>query len=217
MAFRDRSEAGRLLAHQLAGPRRLPAPPVVLGLPRGGVPVGYEIARVLGAPLDVLVVRKLGHPAQPELGLGAIGEDGVRVINEQLVSQLRLRPGALDAIARREAVELRRRVLAYRGGRPRVPVVDRVVVIVDDGLATGFTARAGVEMLRRAGAGRVVLAVPVAPPPTVEALASVTDDLVCLVQPAGFSGIGEWYDDFHQVSDHEVCRLLVAAASGADG
>lgn len=212
MAFRDRFEAGRLLGDRLARTRWAQTRPVVLGLPRGGVPVAAEIAGVLRAPLDVLVVRKLGHPGQPELGLGALGEGGVRVINDRLVAQLGIRPEVLDAVAQREGAELRRRVQAYRGDRPRLAVDGRVVVIVDDGLATGFTARAGVEIVRGGGAGPVVLAVPVAPASTLDALAGEVDDVVCLARPVDFLGIGEWYVDFHQVSDAEVRRLLADAA-----
>jgi putative phosphoribosyl transferase len=216
MAFRDRFEAGRLLGDRLARTRWAPTRPVVLGLPRGGVPVAAEIARALRAPLDVLVVRKLGHPGQPELGLGAIGEGGVRVTNDRLVTQLGIGPEVLDAVARREGAELRRRVQAYRGDRPQLAVDGRVVVVVDDGLATGFTARAGVEIVRRRGAGHVVLAVPVAPASTLDALAGEVDDVVCPARPDDFLGIGEWYSDFHQVSDAEVRRLLAPAAAEAD-
>jgi putative phosphoribosyl transferase len=230
MGFRDRAEAGRLLAGALrsgaAGPDApdlhtagagAPSasgagrePPVVLGLPRGGIPVAAEVAGALEAPLDVLVVRKLGYPYQPELGLGAIGEGGVRVVNRHLVQQLGVTPATLEAVARREDVELRRRVDLYRRGRPRIPLDGRDVVVVDDGLATGFTARAGVEIVRRSGARRVVLAVPVAPRATLEAIADAVDELVCVFVPADFSGIGEWYDDFAQVSDDEVHRRLAA-------
>ena len=215
MAFRDRTEAGRRLAERL---RSLPAPPpVVEAMPRGGVPVGYEIARALGAPLDVLLVRKLGYPMQPELGLGAIGEAGVRIVNEQLVKDLGVPRAVLEEIARREGAELERRLRAYRGDRPPVPVAGRCAVVVDDGLATGFTARAGIEVLRRRGAGRVLLAVPVAPLETVEELSSVADAVVCLEQPLGFTGIGQWYGDFRQVSDAEVSRYLAAASPAGPG
>ncbi|MFP5257178.1 MAG: phosphoribosyltransferase [Acidimicrobiia bacterium] len=206
MRFVDRTDAGRRLA-QLIGDRGQP-PPVVVALPRGGVPVAAEIARALGAPLDVLVVRKLGHPQQPELGVGAVGEGGVTVLNEALLRRTELDPAALSAIEAREREEVARRVARYRGDRPRVPVTGRTVIVVDDGLATGFTARAAVELLRRAGAGRVVLAVPVAPPDTLAALRPLVDELVCLHSPAEMWAIGQWYEDFTQTTDDEVTRLL---------
>jgi putative phosphoribosyl transferase len=212
--FRDRAEAGRRLAERLGevGAEQ----PVVVGLPRGGVPVAAEIARSLGSPLDVLVVRKLGHPQQPELGLGAIGEGGTRVLNERLIAHLRVSRDALQEIAAREDVELARRIALYRGDRPRAPVAGRTVVLVDDGLATGFTARAAVEVLRQAGARKVVLAIPVAPRDTVTELRRVADEVVCLEAPARFRSIGEWFDDFHQVRDTEVNNLITTAFKGAE-
>jgi putative phosphoribosyl transferase len=204
--FRDRAEAGRKLGQRLAGLDL--DRPVVVGLPRGGVPVAAEVARALGAPLDVIVVRKLGCPGQPELGLGAVGEDGVRLVNERLRSDLRVTAEQFDAVVQRETAELERRVARYRNGRAPLGVEDRTVVLVDDGLATGFTAGAAIEVLRRQGAGRVVLAVPVAPADTVAELRGVADDVVALVTPSAFLAIGFWYDDFTQVSDSEVRRLL---------
>jgi len=217
MPFRDRTEAGRRLAERLAGrlsPGRVSVhgPTIVLGMPRGGIPVAHEIAKALRLPLDVLVVRKLGYPGQPELGLGAIGEGGVRVINERLVAQLRVPSSVLDQVARGEGEELERRLRTYRDGRPPVPVSGSTVVIVDDGLATGFTAMAGIEVLRRRGVSRIVLAIPVAPPSTVALMRSLADDVVCLEQPNDFFGIGEWYSDFHQVPDEEVRSLLADIA-----
>jgi predicted phosphoribosyltransferase len=182
---------------------------------RGGVPVAAEIARALAARLDVVVVRKLGHPHQPELGLGAIAEGGVRVVNAALVEQLHVDAAVLDAVAGRELEELERRVRAYRGDRPPVPVAGRTVVVVDDGLATGSTARAAIEALRRRGAARVVLAVPVGPPGAVASLGSAADEVVCAEVTERFSGISEWYEDFHQVGDEEVARLLADSAAGA--
>jgi putative phosphoribosyl transferase len=211
MRFRDRRDAGRQLAGRLG---RLAAQrPVVVGLPRGGVPVAHEIARALGAPLDVVVVRKLGHPSQPELGVGAIGEGGVRLLNERLIHETGVRDEQLDPVIDREAAELERRVRRYRGDRPATSVADRTVVVVDDGLATGFTAWAAVEVLRRHGAARIVLAVPVAPVATVERLRAHVDELVCLETPETFWAIGQFYDDFDQVTDEEVTALL--AADGA--
>jgi putative phosphoribosyl transferase len=207
--FRDRVDAGRQLAGQL---ERLRAEhPVVIGLPRGGVPVAAEVARVLDAPLDVLVVRKLGHPLQPELGIGAIGEGGAIVLNRELVNQLQVSPEAIREVRAREEVELARRVARYRGDGARVPVEGRTVVLVDDGLATGFTARAAIDVLRHLGAGRVVLAVPVAPADTVAELRALADDVVCVEMPAPFRSIGEWYVDFSQVGDAEVTDLLARA------
>jgi predicted phosphoribosyltransferase len=210
MTFLDRGDAGRRLAALLP----VDASAVVVGMARGGVPVAFEVARILGAALDVVVVRKLGHPRQPELGLGAIAEDGVRLVNAELVEKLDVSPDTLDAVAGRESVELERRVAAYRGDRPAVAVEGRTAIVVDDGLATGFTARAAVAVMRGRGAARVVVAVPVGPPATLEALREVADDVVCVEPTQRFVGISEWYEDFHQVSDEEVARLLAEAAGG---
>jgi putative phosphoribosyl transferase len=206
MAFLDRSDAGRRLAALLVE-KDLPDP-VVEGMARGGVPVAHVVANVLGAPLDVVVVRKLGHPNQPELGLGAIAESGVRLVNETLVEQLRVPPDVIDAVAARELEELERRLRTYRGDRPPVPVEGRTAIVVDDGLATGFTARAAVEVMRHRGASSVVVAVPVGPPGAVQSLRGVADEVVCVEITERFFGISEWYVDFHQVSDAEVARLL---------
>jgi len=191
---------------------RMVGPMVVEGMARGGVPVAVEIARVLAAPLDVVVVRKLGHPHQPELGLGAIAEDGVRLVNARLVAQLGVTGDMIDAVAAREAVELERRVRVYRRGRPPLPVEGRTAIVVDDGLATGFTARAAIEVMRRRRAARVVLAVPVGPPGAVAALGEVADEVVCVEVTERFLGISEWYEDFHQVGDDEVANLLAQFA-----
>ncbi len=208
--FVDRHEAGRRLAEALQGSRS--EDPVVLGLPRGGVPVAAEVASALHAPLDVLVVRKLGCPWQPELGVGAIGEAGIRVVNAPLVERLEISKGQLDEIAAREADELARRVRRFRGDRPPVPVEGRTVILVDDGLATGFTARAGIEVLRRRGAHRVILAVPVAPRDALEEIRALADEVVVLEIPAYFFAIGEFYVDFGQTSDEEVADLLARVA-----
>lgn len=211
--FCDRRDAGRQLADKL---RELAATrPVVLGLPRGGVSVAAEVARALEAQLDVLVVRKLGCPGQPELGVGAIGEDGIRVLNEDLITRAGMTATDLERVATRELIELERRVQRYRGGRRRVPVAGRTVIVIDDGLATGSTARAALEVVRRRGARRVVLAVPVAPAHTVKELASVADEVVCLHRPETFWAIGQFYDDFAQVSDEEVVDSLTQTPSGS--
>ncbi|MEV7402971.1 phosphoribosyltransferase [Streptomyces sp. NPDC091267] len=210
MLFSDRAEAGQRLAEALrplAGSR-----PVVLGLPRGGVPVAFAVAQELGAPLDVIVVRKLGVPHHPELGFGAIGEGGVRVISEDIVSRSRTTPQELASVQRAEEAELLRRARAFRGTRPRIPLDGRCVIIVDDGIATGATALAACEVARAQGAARVVLAVPVAPPDTAERLRGGVDELVCLSTPVRFSAVGEWYQDFGQTPDEEVVSLLARAA-----
>ncbi len=189
--------------------------PIVLALPRGGVPVAAEVARSLGAPLDVIVVRKLGVPFQPELGFGAIGEGGIRVLDHDLIRRIHLSERDIAEVEANERRELHRRVRLYRGGRPPTDVVGRTVVIVDDGLATGGTARAAVQVVRAMGARRIVLAVPVAPSGTVRELESEADQVVCLVTPSPFYGVGQWYDDFSQTSDDEVADLLLQAESPA--
>jgi predicted phosphoribosyltransferase len=199
-------DAGQQLARALT-PLALPRP-IVLALPRGGVPVGAEVARALPAPLDVVLVRKLGVPRQPELAMGAIGENGVRVLNEEVLRGVDISPAQLAQVEARERVELERRVAQYRGGRPPVPVADRSAIIVDDGLATGSTARAAIQVVRALGAANVVLAVPVAPPDTVRALEQVADVVVAVVTPTPMWAIGAWYDDFSQTTDEEVVRLL---------
>jgi predicted phosphoribosyltransferase len=226
MAFADRRDAGRRLAALLEASgsvaRQRPQQPpgetaVVMGMARGGVPVAFEVATALHAPLDVVVVRKLGHPRQPELGLGAIAEDGVRIVNDALVGRLAVSGDVIDAVAARQTLELERRLRVYRGDRPPVPVRGRTAVVVDDGLATGFTARAAVEVMRRRAAARVVLAVPVAPPDAVDALRAVADDVECVETTEAFFGLSEWYEDFAQVSDEEVTRLLALGARHGDG
>ena len=215
--FADRVEAGRRLAAQLA--TVVDTPVVVLGLPRGGVPVAAEVAAALGAPLDVIVVRKLGVPHQPELGMGAIGEDGVRVINAEIVRATRVTEDDLRQVEARERGELERRARAYRGDRSRLPLDDRVAVIVDDGIATGSTAKAACMIARAHGARRVVLAVPVAPPGWDQRMGDAADAYVAVETPEPFLAIGYFYDDFDQVSDDEVIECLDRAAtrSGFDG
>ncbi|MFB8115667.1 phosphoribosyltransferase family protein [Streptomyces sp. NPDC055962] len=213
MLFTDRTDAGRQLARALGRLETLR--PVVLGLPRGGVPVAFEVARSLGAPLDVIVVRKLGVPSHPELGFGAIGEGGVRVISDEIVRRAGVRERDLLSVERAEEAELLRRARAYREGRPRLPLRGRTVVVVDDGVATGATARAACRVVRAQGATRVVLAVPVASPDTAARLREDVDEVVCLATPSLFSAVGEWYTDFSQTSDEEVVALLARAAGGA--
>ncbi len=212
MPFRDRHDAGMQLAALLGD---LAAEhPVVLALPRGGVPVAFEVARSLDAPLDVIVVRKLGFPGQPELAMGAIGEDGARVVNEDLRRRAGVSDADLAVVERRERSELERRAARFRSGRRPVPIAGRTVVVVDDGLATGSTALAALQVARAHGAARVVLAVPVAPPETIHEMRRHADDVVCVETPASMVAIGPWYDDFRQTSDEEVVRLLDAARGG---
>lgn len=212
MRFRDRQDAGRQLAEELDHLRD--EDPVVLALPRGGVPVAAEVADRLDAPMDVLVVRKLGLPRQPELGVGAVGEGGATVHNRDLLDQLGLRPEDLDAVVTRETTEVQRRIDRYRGDRAAVDVADRTAIVVDDGIATGSTVRAAVEVLQQRGAARVVVAVPVGPTPAIDDLRSLADEVVCLSSPTPFQAVGPHYDDFHQVSDDEVVAGLQAARSG---
>ena len=211
MLFRDRRDAGRKLARMLGAYRGADA--VVLALPRGGVPVACEVAHVLDLPLDVLLVRKLGVPRQPELAMGAIGENGVRVVNARVVGPLGVSDNELERVETRERAELDRRATVYRGKNDRVALRGRTTIIVDDGLATGASARAAAHVVRELGATRIVLAVPVAPRDTVKELedANDIDDVVVVAQPDHFHAIGEWYDDFRQLTDDEVVRLLSEA------
>ena len=211
--FRDRREAGRQLGERLGPYARLR--PVVVALPRGGVPVAAAIAERLEAPLDVIVIRKIGLPWQPELAVGAIAEGDVCLLDQALISWAGLTRDDVDAAIARERVELDRRVRAYRGERAPVPLDGRVVILVDDGLATGYTARAAIEVLKRRGAGRVVLAVPVAPADTVALMRDIADEVVALQVPAWFSSIGQHYEDFRQVPDVEVMALLDQSAGSS--
>ena len=186
---------------------------VVLGLPRGGVPVAFEVARELDAPLDVIVVRKLGVPYQPELGMGAIGEDGVRVLNHEVLAMARVSEDEVAAVERSERAELERRATRYRGSTPRSSLVGRTAVVVDDGIATGSTARAACQVARAHGASRVILAVPVAPRSSLGLLDEVADELLCLATPEPFYAVGQFYRDFSQTSDEEVVELLERAAT----
>lgn len=213
MVFQDRVDAGRRLATALRHLRDEPA--VVLGLPRGGVPVAFEVAQALGAPLDVIVVRKLGVPLQPELGMGAIGEGGVRIINDDVVRLARITGPELAAVEQRERLELERRARRFRGNRPRLALQGRTAVIVDDGIATGSTARAACQVARAQGAARIVLAVPVGPPGWATRIGRAADEVVCLETPEPFWAIGQFYADFSQGSDEEVLACLERAGRAA--
>ncbi|ETW21289.1 phosphoribosyl transferase [Mycobacterium gastri 'Wayne'] len=207
--FEDRSDAGRQLAQRLKhlygrGAQGV----VVLGLPRGGVPVAFEVAKALQAPLDVLVVRKLGVPFQPELAFGAIGEDGVRVLNDSVVYAANLEDADMEAVERAQRIELRRRAERFRGGRERIPLTGRIAVIVDDGIATGATAKAGCQVARAHGASTVILAVPIGPDDVVARFAGYADEVVCLQTPPLFFAVGQGYRNFAQTSDDEVIALL---------
>ena len=210
--FADRGDAGRKLAESLA--RFRDEQPIVVALPRGGVPVGFEVARALDAPLDIALVRKIGAPYQPEYGIGAIAEGGVRVIRSEDIEMTGITAEQIDEITARETEELERRARIYRGDREPIPVEGRTVIVVDDGIATGGTAVAAARVLRHRGAARVILAVPVGPPGCEIRLADEFDRVICLEEPHGFFGIGQFYVDFGQVSDDEVVELLTAAHPG---
>jgi putative phosphoribosyl transferase len=207
MIFTDRREAGRELASKLREYAKR-ADVVVLALPRGGVPVAFEVAEVLDAPLDIFVVRKIGMPGQPEFAIGAIASGGVRVMSEDIVRMYGVPASAIDAVARRELAELERREREYHQGRPMIDVVNRTVILVDDGLATGSSMRAAVQAVRALRPARVVVAVPVGAPDTCEDLAAAADAVVCARMPEPFSAVGLWYRDFSQTSDEEVRALL---------
>ncbi|WP_020659159.1 phosphoribosyltransferase family protein [Amycolatopsis benzoatilytica] len=209
MPFTDRTEAGRRLGERLDGFRGEDV--VVLGLPRGGVPVAFEVARALDAPLDVIVVRKLGVPYQPELALGAIGEGDVRVVNDEVMHRTQVSAEELAAVERAERGELRRRVEKFRAGRDRVSLTGRTALIVDDGVATGSTARAACQVARAQGAARVILAVPVGAADAIQSLRADADSVICLETPVWFLAVGQWYRDFRQTSDDDVAALLRAA------
>ncbi|HEU5349629.1 MAG TPA: phosphoribosyltransferase [Ktedonobacterales bacterium] len=211
MRFRDRRDAGRALATRLMAYADRPDV-VVLALPRGGVPVGFQVATALHAPLDVFLVRKLGVPGQEELAMGAIASGGVRVLNRDVVEAWSISKNVIEQVAAAEGRELERRERAYRDDLPALNVTDRVVILVDDGLATGATMRAALAGLRQMQPSRLVVAVPVAPESVFQELGSVADEMVCVETPEPFYGVGLWYDDFSPTSDAEVRSLLRLAA-----
>ena len=210
-AFANRTEAGRQLAEKLekyVGRDDV----IVLGLPRGGVPVAYEVAKRLRAPLDVFIVRKLGVPGFEELAAGAIASGGVRVLNQDVVRAIPYAEEAIEAVTAKETTELERREQIYREGRPAPELKGRIVILVDDGLATGATMRAAVKALKQRGAAKIVVAVPVGPPDTCRELAEEADETICLSAPAFFQAVGQHYEDFSQTSDEDVRELLSSAA-----
>lgn len=211
MLFHDRSEAGEKLAAALAPYANRPDV-LVLALPRGGVPLAYEVAEALRAPLDVLVVRKLGVPGQEELAMGAVASGGVRVLYDAVVRELHIPEDEIDAVTSEEEFELKQREKLYRGDRPAMDVRGQIVILVDDGIATGSTARAAIAALRPRQPARIVLAVPVAPPESCEELDDEVDELVCLVRPKPFLAVGQWYRNFLPVSDAEVHDLIERAS-----
>jgi len=214
--FVDRQAAGRALAEAVA-PHVDPEQSVIFGLPRGGVPVAYEIASKLGAPLDVLLVRKLGVPWQPELAFGAISSGDIIVYNDDVLRLVDLSKEEIAEVIAEERAELEHRERLYRGGRPPVDVTGKTAVVVDDGIATGSTVRAGLRALGQRGASRTIVASPVAPPETVAVLLEEADDVICLQTPADLMAIGLWYEDFQPVADEEVLRLLEEAAAERTG
>lgn len=210
--FADRADAGRQLGQRL---QHLRGPElVVLGLPRGGVEVAAEVAAALAAPLDVIMVRKLGVPRQPELAMGAIGEGGVRIVLPETVRRAGVTADKLAAVELRERVELQRRAQRFRGDRPRIPLAGRTAVVVDDGIATGSTARAACQVARALGATRIVLAVPVAPRGWVRGMSDAADELIALLTPPAMQAIGFWYTDFSQTTDEQVVACLRGAVTG---
>jgi putative phosphoribosyl transferase len=210
MNFKNRTEAGRKLAEKLtryAGKENL----LILALPRGGVPVAFEVAKTLRAPLDVFVVRKLGVPGQEELAMGAIASGGVRVLNEEIIRHLGIFEDVIARISTNEQRELERREFAYRGGRAAPEIAGKKVILVDDGLATGATMRAAVNAIKAQGPEKLIVAVPTGAPDTCDMIRKMVDEIVCLITPTPFGGVGAWYQDFSQTSDREVQQLLKEA------
>ena len=206
MRFRDRSHAGQLLTERLGGYVNSPDV-LVLALPRGGVPVGYEVAKGLNVPLDIVVVRKLGLPGDEELAMGAIASGEVRVLNPDVIQWSQVSNAAIDQVTAREVVELRRRDRIYRGAMPPLEVAGKTVILVDDGIATGCSMRAAVAVMRVRHPMRIVIAVPTAPSSSMKELGREVDDFVALISPVEFVGVGQWYEDFSQVSDEETREL----------
>ena len=211
MIFRDRTEAGQILASKLTKYVNQ-VDTVILALPRGGVPVAYEIGKELGLPIDIFVVRKLGVPGHEELAMGAIASGGVRHINRDVVDQLGIDSETIEAASRREQKEIERREELYRGQRPPLDVRDKTVILVDDGLATGSTMRAAIAALRQHRPARIVVAVPTAAPQTCSEIADEVDEIICAATPETFYAVGQWYQEFSQTTDDEVRELLARAS-----
>lgn len=209
--FKDRTDAGRRLASRLGAYAHRPEV-LVLGLPRGGVPIACEVAQALGVAWDICLVRKLGVPGHRELAMGAIASNGVRVLNDDVLSWLSLSSATVDAVAAQELKELQRRDRVYRGGRPQPELRDRTIILVDDGIATGLTMQAAIAVIQLQQPAQLIVAVPVAPPQPCGDLKAQVDDLVCLLTPSEFYAISLWYDDFAQLSDSEVCARLATAS-----
>ncbi len=216
MYFRNRTEAGQVLARRLQQYKNQPDV-LILGLPRGGVPVAYEVARELNAPLDVFIVRKLGVPGHEELGMGAIATGGVRTLHEGIIREIGISPQTIEAVSAREQAELERRERLYRGDRPAPTIKGRTVVIVDDGLATGSTMKAAIQAVRQQDPRQVIVAVPTAPSETCEQLKESADHVVCALTPEPFFSVGGSYADFTQITDGEVRDLIASAANISSG
>lgn len=207
--FEDRVDAGQILANRLS--KYADQKPLVLGLPRGGVPVAFEVAKALKAPLDVYIVRKLGVPGQEELAMGAIATGDVRVLNQGVIDALQISEEAIETETSKEKEELKRREALYRRGRPTLDVTNRTVLLIDDGIATGSTIKAAIAALKKQKAGRIIIGVPVAPPSMIEELKKEVDEVVCVSAPEFFIAISLWYDEFPQISDDEVRELMEKA------
>ncbi len=212
--FKNREEAGQLLAEELLQYAAI-EDVLVLGLPRGGAPVAFEVAKALEASLEILLVRKLGTPGQEELAMGAITSGGIRVLNEEVIRRLGIGPDVVERVTLQEQAELDRRETLYRGTRPPLRIVDRTVILVDDGIATGSTMRAAIDLLRTQKAGSIVVAAPTAAPEAVRDLSALADAVVTVMTPEHFLGVGRWYQDFTQVEDHEVRRILETDEMGS--
>lgn len=206
--FHNRNDAGRVLAGKLMEYANRPDV-LVVALPRGGVPVGYEVSRALNVPLDVMIVRKLGVPGNEELAMGAIASGGVRVLNRSVIESLHIPPDSIELVEKRETLELMRREAAYRGNREPLPVAGRTVILVDDGIATGSTIRVAVSALREQQAARIIVAVPAAPPTARWEMERIVDDFVAVIMPGDFYAVGQWYEDFHQLDDDTIHELLI--------